>query len=558
MGIAYLAQTMGGLEPRSRNRGRKLSAPAALLALCMTVVSCSSAPETSPDQRPPATSILHFDAALDLVQEEDLAGRIAIYARVARALAESGRLDAAIALLGFADSLLPRLDEEAERQPAEPEADPEADPGADPEAGTFTTAGPAGTRPPERLELDAQLVAVWQLVAARDQTRIEQVETRTVDLLRRAERADSPQLRARVFLTLFQAQLGNPNATELTLRRTLDLAYLIAADSVRAEALVDAGEYLEDTDDRVALNPLVQQAIATVPALEDPLRASELDARLAALSMTLGRSGDVGLLSERVQSRAAAGLLIQAGQEARLRRIVARLGAVDRLDLVPGILANIAPQRVRAEAYGWYAAELLDRQRRADGDAAFVEGFLLAGMVSDEVAASATRARMIRLRAERDPEWDATTRIAELLAAVRLAGFPARDREALITNVTVAYILSDRPELTERLRGLIRTGEEFNRIMISVGLQLAVLGEERAARDYLNRVTSLPPPAIDTVGSPAVAASQAWHQLEEYDRSLVVVLEEAPLVLAGRLAEIPADHVINPATRGRLLQVSGR
>ena len=521
MGIAYVPQTMGGLEPRSRGRGRKLPSRAALLAVLITLASCGSTPDASPDQRPPRSGILHLDTAVDLVQGASRPERLQIYTLTADALVGAGRLDQAMELLSYAQRLLPQLEDEI-----------------------------------ARIEREAQLVAVWQAVAARDQTRSEQVETLTTEVLRRAERSEDVALRARVFLTLFRAELGNPNAPELTLRRTLDLAYLIANDAVRAEALVEAGEYLADADDRVALNPLVQQAIATVPALEAPLLASDLDARLAALSRTLGREADVNLLAERVQTRAAAGLLIQGGEESRLRRIIRRLGAVDRLDLVPGILANIAPQRVRAEAYGWYADELFTRARSEDGEAAFSEGFLIAGMVTDEVAAAGVRARMIRRRSERTPSWDASSRIAELLASVRLAGFPTREREALITEVSIAYILSGRPELTERLRGLIRTADEFSRIMISIGSELAALGREDAASDYLARVTTMPPPTIDARQPPAVTAADAWRRLGEYDRSLVVILDEEPLVVARHLARIPAEHVINPATRGRLLQLN--
>ncbi|HKK47762.1 MAG TPA: hypothetical protein VJ932_01610, partial [Alkalispirochaeta sp.] len=367
---------------------------------------------------------------------------------------------------------------------------------------------------------------------------------------------DDAVLQAEVFRTIFAAQLDNPNAGEAALRRTLDIAYLIDSDPVRSETLVSAAEQVEGQDDRVSLNPLVQQAIATVPALEDTLLAADLSARLAVLSEVLNRRQDVATLADRVRRRSQSGLIVDESQSARLYRIVGNLVRVNRHDGVPQILANVAPQFMRALAFGGYATALWETGSSgavgSSGESAFDEAYQLALDVGDAGVRTETRAVLIRLRATHDDEYDVEEAVVSLLADARLSSIPAARREVVIAELAVAYTLADRPELVDRLRGLIASRDEFARINIRIAEVLEELSRDEDAADFLRAVTTMPPSGMSDTTAPGLRAARVWQALEEYDRSISAVLSSSVVDVALILSMIPASHDINPATRGQL------
>jgi hypothetical protein len=516
MGISYVRVKMAGLRFPGDRRHHTLRGVLFLLLISLAVAACSSAPEQDPSAPPPPTGIRQYDSAFQLVAPEALGDRLSVYIDASASLARDGRVQTAADLLTYAQGLIGSGDLGQDR----------------------------------RVLLEARMVAAWQIVASRDETRVETVNSLTGQLLDQADAIDDAELHAEVFRTIFGAQLDNPNAGEAAVRRTLDLAYLIDSDPVRSETLVYAAEQVEGRDDRVALNPLVQQAIATVPALENPLLAADLSARLAVLSEVLDRPQDVSILVGRILRRSQSGLIVDELQDPRLRRLVSNLVEVGRGDDVPQVLANVAPQFMRALAFGWYAAALWEYG--ADGTDAFTEAYRLALEVGDTGTEAATRASLMRLRATYDGTYAAADAAATLLADVRLASIPAERREMVLSDLAVAYVLTDRSELVSRLRGLIASGDEFARINIRIAETLEQLGRNDAAVTYLRSVDQMPPPGISDNVAPGFRAAQVWQALGEHDRAISAVLSSTPVDVASILALIPASHDINPATRGQL------
>ncbi|MCG8480006.1 MAG: hypothetical protein MI724_12990, partial [Spirochaetales bacterium] len=226
---------------------------------------------------PPRLGIIHYDIAFELADGRAPAEAAPIYIASARSLVEAGRVQAATDVLRYAEHLIER----------------------------------AGSNAVERTLLHVDLIAVWHRLSALDETQTLLVEERTMRLV--DELGDLPEieLRAAAALTLLEAQLDSPNAGEESIRRTLDTVYLIDDDATRTAVLVDAAERIEQRGGRGGLNAVVQQAIATVPALDDALLAANLNARLAQLSRTLGRDSDVERLLQRTIQRAEVGFVVE-------------------------------------------------------------------------------------------------------------------------------------------------------------------------------------------------------------------------------------------------------
>lgn len=484
------------------------------------ILGCAAAPEQAPDGPPALTGFVPYDAAVSLAVDEPADLQADVYLAVARRLADDGLIDRAERLLSYVDRLL------------------------------------AGSEFAEavRVRLQAEAAVVAHAIAARDATRAAAVDERTAGILDVVDRSDDAALQATVAEILFPAVLDNPNAAEGSIRRTLDLVYLIPDDAVRARALVSVAEQVEGRADRIALNPLVQQAIALVPALEDPLTAMTLGARLARLSAALDRRADIRSLTTWIVERSELGVVIDSTTVDSFRRMVANLVALDGdgIDAAERVVANAAPQRVRALAYGWYADALWASGRFSAAVDAFDQGYRLTGALADVAAAAESRATLVRIRAARNPGWDAASAVAALLAEVRLGTLPGAQREAILVDAALAYVLTNRPELTDRLRGLIATGDELARINIAIGEALVAADRAAAARGYLNRVSEPPPPQMNALVDPALRSARAWHSLGDYDRAVITALDVVDADLARFLATIPVSHSLNPATRGQL------
>ncbi len=522
MGISYVRVKMAALRFPGDRRHRVGRGVLFFILISLIVAACATAPEQDPTAPPPSTGIRQYDVALELIAAESIDDRLSIYSAIAASLARDGRVQSAADLLNYSRGLL---------QNEELSVD-------------------------QRIRAQARLLAAWQIVASRDETRSELVNGLTRELVNETDAREDASLQADVFRMIFGAQLDNGNAGEAALRRTLDIAYLIDSDSVRSETLVYAAEQVEGRDDRIALNPLAQQAIAAVPALEDSLLAADLNARLAVLSDVLDRRQDVSTLSDRVLRRSQAGLIVDETQSPRLRRIVRSLVGVNRDQDVPQILANVAPQFMRALAFGWYAAALWEAGSSGEAgmsaEAAFEEAYQLAQDIGDAGARAETRAVLIRLRSEYDADYNVEDVAATLLAEARLSSIPSERREVVLSELAVAYTISDRRELVDRLRGLIASRDELARINIRTARALEELGRDEEAVDYLRTVTTMPPPGINDTTAPGLRAARVWQSLEEYDRAISAVLYSTAVDVASILSTIPASHEINPATRGQL------
>ena len=517
MGIAYVPLQMAGLCSSRDKRYRSVGG-ALFFAFLLSVAGCASSPETDVSDVPPLTGIPAYDAAFSLVDGLSVSQRVAVYIAVAQSLADGGRVQSAVDQLQYVLSVMDAasLDEQ------------------------------------ERIRLQTRAVVAWQAVSARDETRSATVQERTIDLLDAVVRSGDPDLQSSVFRRLFTAQLQNPNADETTLRRTLDVAYLIDVDPVRAEVLVGAAEEMEGQDERLALNPLVQQAIATVPALDDSLLAADLSARLALLSLVLDRGNDASTLLSRVVRRSEAGLIVDVTDYNRLQRIVASLVSLRRSDALQSVLANVAPQSARALAHGWWAIEAWAAEDLSLARTAFDDADRLAAGLSDPETAAIVRSALVRMRATVDERWDPSDAVVDLLDDIRLSTVSGATREMVLVDVSIAYLLSGRPQLVDRLRGLIATGDEYGRITIRVAENLVRFGRDETAAQYLSSLATLPPPRIGDEITPTLRAARVWYNLEEYDRAITAVLSADEETVAGFLATVPASHTINPATRNRL------
>ncbi len=511
----FLAQMVG--SPVDCETSHRLRGGALFLLLGVLLSSCSSTPDTTETLDPPRLGILHYDTAFELADGEAPVEAASIYIDSARLLVAAGRVQAATEVLRYAEYVIEQVASNA-----------------------------AG-----RAILRVDLVSVWHLLGALDETQTPAVEERTMRVVDELGDLPEVELRAAAALTLLEAQLDNPNAGEESIRRTLDIVYLIDDDATRTSVLVDAAERIERRGGRGGLNPVVQQAIAAVPALDDALLAANLNARLARLSRALGRDSDVERLLQRTIQRAEAGFVVEQAELTRVFRIIDIVSEERTLQEARIVLANISPQRARADSTAWLAWQLARRGDTTTSNALFDEAFELAALIRDEEARAATEARAIMMRTAVAQPPDPGPEIARLLAGVSPATFSPDAREIVIVDLAAAYAMAGQTGSVDRLRGFIASNEEFLRIFVGVAEILNDRDRPNAAMDILGSVQGFSDESDEST-SAALRAARVWSSLGEHDRAIVTAARAPDDTFARLLVAIPAVYQPNPATRAEL------
>lgn len=405
----------------------------------------------------------------------------------------------------------------------------------------------------DSLAMRIDQVEAWQRVAAVDERYLPTANGVTSDLIDRIE--DLPDERERdaaeVLLQILAAQLDNPNLGENEARRTIDELYILDDDAIRAEALVRAAEMIAGRGDLRAMNPVVQQAIATVPVLGDSLLAVDLNVRLAVLSMQLGRERDVASLRDQAIQRAAEGLIVDDGANDAMTRIIEGLYAVDgSAETMNAILSNTSPQSARARSYAYAAVR--------GGAVSYDEAERLLDQIADDTTRGVTVAEYIRLRSAIDPTYDVSSATSRLLNEISLSGVEAGVRESILGDTALSFYLSDSPDQFERLRGLIAGVAEFNRILIYVADGLLEEDRPSAARSVLEDISEVPFAGIDSTTPPRLSIARLYTRLDEFNRGIVVSEELDDAALASFLVTIPPDFLPNPVAAGSLQRISRR
>lgn len=472
--------------------------------------ACSSGPSLV-GEGTPITGFSHIDLALERVEREPLVRQLSVYHNSALALARVGspvaldlarRMEDAVAALQVID-----------------------------------------------VEMLIQLASLWNSMVILDETYV----TGAHRVLRRVLELRPGDLTAvesgDLHVRLLATQLENPDSEEATTRRILDSLYLITDDGVRARYLVTAAEIIRDTQDRLNLNPVVQQGIAIVPALEDATDATILSMRLADLSDSLDRSRDVRALREAAVRSAEGGLLIQPPRIAELRRLVEIIFSQGDQVGAEIVLQNVAPVSARALGYGFLARQMFLQEDREEGQNIYRQAFTIAMAIDDPTTRGRTVSTLIFDRLLYDEGWSPANAIADLLGTTPVATFDREDRIFILGNLFAGYHARDEEQQIVRLRGLIRSADELSFIRISAAELLRNAGMDGKAAIPLRELERLPQPEPGSRVTPALRVALLWLALNDPDRAVITVTEAEPGEQAELLSRIAVDYSFNPIAR---------
>lgn len=481
-----------------------------LLLISFFTTACATGPSLAGAETP-VTGFAHIDIALEQVEREPLVRQIAVYHNSAIALARVGSPVAA--------DLARRMED----------------------AVTAIAVNDVETL--------VELASLWNSLAVLDEAYIpgsHRVLRRVLELRPRELTArESGELHVR----LLASQLANPDSEEATTRRILDSLYLITDDSVRAQYLVAAAEIIRDTQDRLNLNPVVQQGIAIVPALEDATDAAILSMRLADLSASLDRPRDVRALREAAVRNAEGGLLIQPPRITELQRLVEI--AYHQGDHVGAeiILQNVAPVSARALGYGFLARQMLLHGGVEDGQDMYRQALTIAMAIDDPTTRGRTVSTLIFDRLLHDELWSPVNAIADLLGTTPVATFDREDRIFVLGNLFAGYHARDEEQQIVRLRGLIRSADELSFIRITAAESLVRAERLRAAEIPLRQLERMPQPEPGSRETPALRVALLWLALGDPDRAVIAATEADAGEQAELFSGIPADFSFNPVAR---------
>lgn len=500
-----------GFRSASRHGGHQLLGGAFSLCIIIFVLLTLSCATDRPAPRsvaPVQTGIVHLDIALTLADPLPAEDRLQVFSRVALAL-DSADTTNVMPLVNRVDTLV------------------RTELRNDAHASVVRTA----------MWFDLALEHEGFLAGARRSVR-EALEVPTAEW--------TPEEISRLLLGLLKHQLRSPDSEEQITRRVLDGIYLITRDDVRAAALVDAAELIRDAEDRLNLNPVVQQAIAIIPTLEDPMEAAVLTMRLSDLSVTLNRPRDVRNLRDLAIRASEAGLLVRPDRLDDLERIIDI--AVHQGDR-PGaevMIQNASPVSSRALGLAFLARSSARWDARLPFEGYFESALVTAGSIDDHVSRARTVARIIRGRQVIDLHWSPAAAMADLLGDVNLSTFEHTDRIAVLAEFYAGYAAQDDLQQTGRLRGLIRSADELALIYLNAAELLWAVQCRQAVRDLLTQITRIPPAEPGAPVSPAYRAAAVWAAIGAYDRAVPFLLEATSRETALILSSIPAGYRFNP------------
>lgn len=486
---------------------------ACVLFLLLSLSGCTTGPDVEVDPGPPRTGIFHLDVALEFVQGAPLELVAPVYARAAVGLA---RLEADQDQLRRSVEIARRLD------------------------GSLSRAGEPGG------EVLLEWAGMWSVLAGLDDAYSERAAAVSSSVVSRV-RGVAPEEAGRVLFRLLEAQLANPNVDEESVRRTLDALYLLDDDTVRVRFLVDAADLIRAQGDRLALNPVVQQAIAIVPVVEDPTTAVILKTRLADLSRTLGNVRDARSLQDQALRRAEEGLLVRPGDFGKIRQVLRYFLVQGDRPGAEAIIGNIAPVSSRAVAQALLGTVVLQEDGRLPYGDYYEEACATALSIADPEVRARAAAAVILLRAEGEPGWSPGATIAELLGQAPVSRFDQEKRIEVLSSLTAALIMTDRLREVSRLRGLILSADELAHINLAAAELLYDRGFLDEALEQLGRIERVPFPLPGEDDTPAYRIARLYLSLGEYDRSVPVLADAERGEQARSLSLIPASHRMNPA-----------
>lgn len=500
-GIAYGQRAMTPIRSGVR---RSVLCVATVVGYLLAVAGCSSGPEPLQTIEPPPVGVFHFDVAFQLVSLLPLAERLVPYAEAARELASQGRLEAAHAVLTDLDRIIARVDDEI------------------------------------AMETWIARLAAWHALAARDETRVARTAELDDAMLERLEGVADARQRADLTVAVLTIQLTNPNADIERVRSTLDAIYLIEDNRVRAATLVDVADGLSDQNDRVSLNPVVQQAIALLPSIDDPLTRFNVAIRLALKSRVLGRESDVEALRQQSLRAAQAGLTVPRERREVLAEAMRAYVTLDDVARAESSLALVIPQWTRALAHADLGTALAQNGRADRAGAAFAEAQRQSLAVADAAERAATASDVIYQHSVADRSWDPRQVSAQVLEGVRSA-LEDESRVEAIAAISAAFHLSGHAGDVDRLRGLILDASELANVTVRVAERLADAGATSAARDVLSQLRT-----ADSLEATRRSAT-TWVRLGNYDRAANVLDTLPPRQTAMILFGVPVSHQFNPA-----------
>ncbi len=400
-------------------------------------------------------------------------------------------------------------------------------------------------------------VTLWNSLAVADELFLPGAHRVVREALELRSPEWTPVQEKEFFLGLLATQLENTDTEESSTRRILDGLYLINDDAIRARALVEAADLIRGADDRLNLNPVVQQAIAIVPALGDATESTILNMRLSDLSRTLDRTRDVRNLRELSIRTSEGGVLIQPRLLEDLDRVIGI--AVEQGDR-PGaevIIQNVAPVSVRALGFAYLGRASARWDARLSYDQYYRRALETASSVDDPVVRARTVATIVRDRLFLEPTWSAANAVAELLGSVTLGSFDPPARIDVLADLFAGYYFRDVPDQTVRLRGLIRNTDELYLIRLAAAEHLLDADAFVPARALLGQVDRIPLGEPGSLFSPAYRVARGWLALQEYDRAVVLLADATPLESARILSRIPADFTFNPIAADALQRLFG-
>jgi hypothetical protein len=494
-----------------------------LLPFFVLLAGCSSSPDSVTIPDPYFSGVRHFDVAFTLVQEENTEELVKTYAGAASRFIETSRIERAQDTLRSMNSHVDGRNE--------------------------------GIDLPSRVER----VTAWHLLAGQDESAVPAAREYTTEILSEMSglAGQDPEEAVSVLLLVLQAQLGNPNLQEDSLRRTLDELYLINNDAVRVAALVRAAEYIAGQDDPRTLNPVVQQSIAVLPVIESPLLSASLAVRLAVLSTAIDRPGDVTSLLEQARRRSEEGLIVEEDSWPRIEDMIDGMvalessrtarpsGSGDFSSVLNSIVSNISPQSMRLRSQG--AVLLAYSEEEALGDI-----FSQMVRIGDPATRMTVSAEFIRNRARRYSGWMPGPDISTVLGRGSLVGLDPVIRIRILSDLASAYYYAGEPEELDRLRGLIGSIDEYNRVLLRVAEEMMEANRPDDLRRALGSISGIPGRAPFDDESPRLREARLYRHLGEYDRAISVAEGLPSAELAPFLVTLPADFLPNPVSNAVL------
>lgn len=349
-----------------------------------------------------------------------------------------------------------------------------------------------------------------------------------------------------VTVAALRSLVENENEDAALMQALLDDLYVIPDDARRVRALVETAGILTAAGDAISINPVVQQAIPLLPALEDGLLYAENALAVAAFSDLLGRPGD----AETHRARAAESLTgvtaVPVTRIAAVERVVTRLVEAGMHREAESLLARLAPAAVAALARSHYAALIAAADVDRGSPRQFDEALRTAAMIGDPARRVETQAAIIDERTTAQAGWDPRPSLAATLDATSMGDLSPATREQVVTSLALSLVTAGFPGEAERLRGLITGEAELRRATLTIAGALAARRFDLAAYDLLGRVPVAEAPARtarvylalgDTTGATRSLASAAPGEaaaiLVEYPGSWVPTAEERALLAAA-------------------------